>query len=396
MKKRPWFVIASLATTLLIQPVGQAASSLDQINQQIAGLKQQQKDAAGKISQIDSKIHSIEVQKGDVQKDLEAIEQKLGDTQEKIKQLDSQIDTTTIRAQDAAAQLDKATKRVEERNGLLRTRVKAMYEIGDVSYLDVVLGAKNFGDFLDRVSAVNMIVSQDTKILEDNIKDKKTVEEKKKEVDGYLTSLKSYYAQATQLKNDLKQQEKERNNLMASLSKQQGELEDIKAEQQQEMLDLVEKMKTAQAEKYRLSGSGYSSPKVYSGGKFAWPIPDGGTITSGFGYRKDPFTGETAGHDGLDIGVPQGTTIVAAADGVVLVSGQVRGYGNCIIIDHGGNITTLYGHIRDGGLMVSEGQQVKRGQKIAEVGSTGRSTGPHLHFSVINGRTPVDPSGYLK
>jgi murein DD-endopeptidase MepM/ murein hydrolase activator NlpD len=391
MKKKQVLTAITLSVSLLIPLTGQAANSLDQINQQISGLKQQQSNAQSKITQIDNKIQAIETQKGDVKKEISDIEQKLIDTQNKIKKLDVQIDDSTIKAQDAAVQLDQANKRVAERDQLLRKRVKVMYEMGNVSYMDVLFGAKDFGDFLDRLSAVNMIVGQDTKILEENMKDKKTIEDKKKEIDSLLDQLKTYYVEATNLKSDLKQQQQQRSNLMAALDQQQGQLEDIKAEQQEEMLNLMDKMKAALYEKNKML-----SQKSYSGGKFAWPVPDSHTITSGYGFRKDPFTGQSTGHDGFDIGAPQGTTIVAAADGVVLVSGYVRGFGNCIIIDHGGNISTLYGHIRDGGLMVKEGQTVKRGEKIAEVGSTGRSTGPHCHFSVVVGRDRVDPGPYLR
>jgi murein DD-endopeptidase MepM/ murein hydrolase activator NlpD len=135
---------------------------------------------------------------------------------------------------------------------------------------------------------------------------------------------------------------------------------------------------------------------VYSGGKLAWPVPSRTAIGDGFGYRIDPIKHINKLHKGIDIPAPKGTTIVAAESGTVLIASQVNGYGNTVVIDHGGGLWTWYGHIRDGGIKVSEGQTVKRGQKIAEVGSTGDSTGNHLHFEVRVKQEAVNPLPYLK
>lgn len=391
MRKTPLLMACALSA-LLLQPIqGQAASTLDKINKKISQIKQEQKATESRISTIDNQIENIENQQVQVKRDLETIDLKLNETQERIQQLDVQVGQTTLKAQDAAVQLDEAVKRVEERDKLLKTRVKVMYEMGDVSYLEVLLGAKDFGDFLNRLNAVQLIVNQDVQILEDNIKDKEIVEAKKREVEQHLATLEGLYQQAADLKASLKKQQKERTVMMAQLEEQEGELEEIKQEQEEAMLDLMQKMKAALSEKNQLLRQ-----KTYSGGRFAWPVPDSHRITSHFGNRIDPFTGKRMGHNGMDIAAPQGTDIVAAADGVVVIAGYVRGYGNTVSIDHGGNLSSLYGHIREGGIQVSVGQSVKKGEKIAEVGSTGRSTGPHLHFGVYKGRTLVDPAGYLR
>ncbi len=391
MRKIPIFVACALTAVLLYPMGGQAASSLDKINQKINQIKNQQKATENRISEIENQMQRIESRKVEVKQDLAQIEVKLNTTQEKIQTLDMQIGDTTLKAQDAAVQLDEAMQRVEERDELLKTRVKIMYEMGNVSYLEVLLGAKDFGDFLNRLDAVKLIVDSDIRILEDNIKDRETVEAKKREIENHLANLEGMYSQASQLKNQLHEQQKERTVAIAQLEQQEVELEETKLQQENAMLDLMAQMKSALSEKNKLL-----TQKKYTGGRFAWPVPSSSSITSQFGLRKDPFTGRTAGHNGLDIGAPQGTAIVAAADGVVIISGYVRGYGNMISIDHGGDLSTVYGHIREGGLMVKENQSVKKGQKIAEVGSTGRSTGPHLHFGVYKGRTAVDPLGYLR
>ncbi|REK69630.1 M23 family peptidase [Paenibacillus paeoniae] len=166
-------------------------------------------------------------------------------------------------------------------------------------------------------------------------------------------------------------------------------LEVISEEQEKLLVALAAKVSKLNAEKNRIKNP-------YSGGKLGMPINSGARVTSNFGTRNHPITGKSHTHTGIDFGAPQGTDIFAAEGGVVIVSQLWSGYGNCIIIDHGNGLWTLYGHIRNGGLLVSVGDQVKRGQKIAEVGSTGNSTGPHLHFEVRKNEVPVNPSGYLK
>jgi murein DD-endopeptidase MepM/ murein hydrolase activator NlpD len=390
--KRKILLVLCAATVWMTAPLESfAAGSLDTINKRINQIKQEQKAAEKKINQIDNRMQSIESEKKNVTTDLMSIDLKLNETQDRIQQLDKQIDDTTLQVQEAGVQLDEVTKRVEKRDELLKTRVKVMHEMGDISYLEVLLGAKSFGDFLNRLDAVQLVVNQDAKILEENKKDRDSIEQKKLEIETHLEQLSAFFNETSKLNNQLSQQRKERTVMMAKLVEQEGAFEKIKEEQEQAMLDLMEKMKKALSEKNKIL-----STAKYSGGKFAWPVPSSTRITSYFGLRKDPFTGKSSGHNGLDIGAPQGTAIVAAADGVVIYSTYVRGYGNAISIGHGGNVSTLYAHIREGGLFVKEGQTVKKGQKIAEVGSTGRSTGPHLHFGVYKGRTAADPLAYLK
>lgn len=128
----------------------------------------------------------------------------------------------------------------------------------------------------------------------------------------------------------------------------------------------------------------------------AWPVPSVHGISSGFGYRTNPITGKRSLHNGIDIPAPKGTPIVAAENGKVIVADYMNGYGNTVIIDHGNGLWTLYGHIKEGGILVSVGQQVRRGQTIALVGSTGNATGSHLHFTVYKNQVAVNPLHYLQ
>ncbi|RKD21822.1 hypothetical protein BEP19_14510 [Ammoniphilus oxalaticus] len=391
MRKTPLLLVLLLSTSLLTPLSDVAASSIDKINQRITQIQKAQRAAESRISEIEREKIQVASQKDQAHQDLVVIDRKLKETQERISHLDIQIGQTTLKAQDAAAQLDEATRRVEERDELLKTRVKVMYEMGEISYLDVLLGSNSFGDFLDRLNTVRLIIDQDVRILEANIEDQKIIEAKKREIENHLASLQGMYKETSDLKADLERQQNERAAMIAQLAAKQEELERVRQQQEQAMLDLMHNMREALRDKDQALRQ-----RQFVGGRFAWPVPSSNRITSNFGYRTDPFTGRKTGHDGIDIGAPQGTTIVAAADGVVVVASYVRGYGNMVSIDHGGDITTLYAHIRNGGIKVKVGQKVTKGQKIAEVGSTGRSTGPHLHFGVYKGRTVVDPMGYLR
>ncbi|GAA4719024.1 murein hydrolase activator EnvC family protein [Brevibacillus fulvus] len=397
MKKR--IVLSVIATALLVataEPttVGLAASnaaSIEKINQEIAKIKQKEKAQKQQLSSVKSQIKNVQQKKEDLEDQLMAIDLRRDETQKKLDKLEKQIDETEQKAVEAQQQLDEAQERVDKRENLLKTRVKSMYERGSISYLEVLLGSSDFGDFLTRMDALRLILDQDTRILEDNIKDKETIAQKKKEVDEHLASYSKMYAEAENLKAQLDQQYKESMVVKAQLEKQEEELQEIAEEEEQQLLAIANERAAKVAELSRLQ-----SVSNYKGGKLAYPIPPGNyRISSGFGLRKDPFTGRSAGHNGLDMAAPRGTAIHAAADGIVIVAGYVNGFGNTVMIKHDSHITTLYGHIREGGIMVKVGQFVKAGDKIAEVGMTGRATGNHLHFTVYKDNVAVDPNLYL-
>lgn len=392
----PRILFAALLTMMLLSMTVvpgwvEGNSRLDELNREIERIRQQEKQQQQQIKNMEYQLSQIRQEKAQVEKDLMAIDLKMNETQSRIDALQKDIDTTTAEAEQAARELDAAEQRVAERDQLLKTRVRVMYQVGEVSYLEVLLGSKGFGDFIQRLKAIKLIVDQDTKILEDNKFDRDMIAQKKKEIEDHLVTLQGLFAEAEQLKAELKQQQKQRLVVIAELKEKEGEIESVLHEMDAYLNELANKQAKLLAQKNQLL-----LQEEYKGGVFAWPVPDSYRITSEFGYRKDPFTGKTSGHNGMDIGAPQGTTIVAAADGVVSVASYVRGYGNTVMIEHGGNVRTLYGHIRNGGIMVKVGDKVKKGQKIAEVGSTGRSTGPHLHFGVYKNDQAVNPRDYLK
>lgn len=369
-------------------------ASLDKINRELKEIQKKKEQQKQQVKQTEQKISAVQKEQKDLQTELMQIDLRRNETQKKLDKLEVQMNETTEKAAQAQDNLDEAKERVAQRETLLKTRVKSMYERGKVSYLDVLLGSSDFGDFLTRMEGLQLILEQDTRILEDNMRDKETIEVKKKEIDHQLTVYAGMLDEAENLKAELDKQYKHSLVVKAELKKKESALEEDLEQYGQQLLAITKAESDKYAERVRAMSNSSSG---YKGGKLGLPVADGQfRFSSGFGMRTDPFTGRSAGHNGVDMAAPKGTTIMAAANGVVIFAGYSNGFGNTVMIKHSSEITTLYGHIREGGIKVSVGQSVSKGQKIAEVGSTGRSTGNHVHFTVYKNDVAVNPMPYLK
>jgi len=404
MKRRiVLFLALILAVSAAVQPVQtQAASELDKIKKQIASLKDNMKSVEETKKSVQQNQEYVAHQKQVTTQSINEIMAQIEGVTRDLEQVDAQIKATEESLLQAGKELVDAEGRIDSRDQLLQSRVRLMYTSGFVSYMDVLLSATSFADFLDRFDSLQSILSQDKDILEDHKHDKALIIAKKAEIEKQLGDVKAMYEKKSGYHELLlaKEREKERmvlkfNTQMANLEAQEEELELLSEEQEQQLMALAKKqadlIKAEQAKKKKKKKA-----FVYTGGKLGMPVKDYSRLSSNFGTRKDPFTGRKRTHNGIDFAAPQGTDIFAAESGTVLIAQEWSGYGNCIIIDHGNGLWTVYAHIRNGGIKVEKGQTVKRGQKIAEVGSTGRSTGPHLHFEVRKNEQPVDPIDYLK
>ncbi|MFD0680832.1 MULTISPECIES: murein hydrolase activator EnvC family protein [unclassified Paenibacillus] len=407
-------VTSGLLGTIVVPQFAFALTATQKIEQQISQLKKMQTTAQQKANEAQSEMNKVHQEKQQTSSDITSLLSQIEATNLKLNELNSQLSTVKNTLQETGQQLEEAETRVESRDKLLKSRVRLMYMNGVVSYADVLLSSTNFGDFLDRLNALKSIVNQDKKILESNQKDRAMIADKQVQVQQQLDQVKDLYSQTAVVKADLVTKEKEKEVKIASLSKKEKELEDISEDQEKVLLEYARKESALAAEKRKATEEaaraaaaakakkeGTAPPAVnstpaFTGGRMGYPLAKNSPMTSDFGTRSDPFTGKKATHKGIDLGAPNGTSILAAADGEVIVASWWSGYGNCVIIDHGNGVWTLYGHIRNGGTDVEKGDTVKRGQKIAEVGSTGESTGNHLHFEVRINENPVDPKPYLK
>lgn len=406
-------VAAALILLVLIPAQGQASNEIDKINRELNRVKKDMKSLDAERHDVEVKAAQIESKKKSTTEEIRKLLAEIDIVGDSMNETSEQIEATEMDLKQTAQELQEAIERVEARDQLLKSRVRLMYTNGFVSYMDVLLSATSFTDFLDRMDALKSIVNRDKDILEENKKDKQLVAEKKVQVEQKLVEVKELYAKLEQDKANLVAKENEKRVMVLSYNEELEDLEEITEEQSRQLMEFASKISELEKEKVeaqrkeaerkaaaaraaaRKKSSG--SKATYTGGELLRPIATKYSITSNFGTRTDPVTGRKgAFHAGIDFGAPNGTDIVAAEDGVVIVAQWWSGYGNCVIIDHGNGLWTLYGHIRNGGIKVEKSQKVKRGEKIAEVGSTGKSTGPHLHFEVIVNQEKVNPIKYIQ
>lgn len=419
-----FIISAGLVSTLIVpQLAGAASSATQRIEQELNQLRKGLSDNQKKAAESKSTIDKIAQEKQTVTKDLNTLLAEIVTSNLKLNELNNQISAGKEKLAVNGKELEEVEERIDSRDKLLKSRLRLMYMNGVVSYADVLLSSTSFGDFLDRLNALNAIVNQDKHILEDNRKDRTEKEGKEKQIKQELSQVGDLYTQQAVHKSDLDNKEKEKQVMIASLSQKEKEekntLEDISEDSEKKLVEEARKQSAlaesrrkdaeaaaaAAAAKAKAKAGNSATPgnsttpapaAPFTGGKFGYPLAKVAPMTSDFGYRSDPFNGKKTMHKGIDLGSPNGTSILAAGDGVVIVASWWSGYGNTVIIDHGNGYWTLYGHIRNGGTVVEKGDNVKRGQKVAEVGSTGESTGNHLHFEVRINEDPVDPKPYLR
>lgn len=407
----PLGVTAGLLGMLLV-PANSFALTTQQIDQELNQLKQSKAAAQQKENERKNTLNTVQQEKQQVTKDIDTILNQIDATNQKLNELQGKINTVSGQLKQNGIELEEAEARVTTRDQMLRSRVRLMYMNGVVSYADVLLSSTSFTDFLDRLQALKSIVNQDKEILDANKRDRDLIAVKKAEIEKQLTEVKNLYAENAAVKADLVVKEKEKEVKVASLSKKEQDLEDIGEENEKLIQSIISKeislaaQRRAQAERERAAAAAKNGGKTaaapsgsvftYSGGKLGFPLNRVVAMSSDYGGRSDPFTKKIASHNGIDFPAPAGTPILAAEGGEVILASWVSGYGNTVIIDHGKGLVTLYAHIRNDGIVVEKGDNVKRGEKIAEVGSTGRSTGNHLHFEVHVNNQHTDPKPYLK
>jgi murein DD-endopeptidase MepM/ murein hydrolase activator NlpD len=409
--------IVAVMLAVVVRPGDSEAASLSTIKKQLEAAKQEMRAAEQRAANAEKQASAAKAQSANATQEKGEIEAQIAKEKASINELMAEIDNTVLQKNktqaeldqkeaellQTAKELDEAEDRVQARDELLQSRMRLMYTNGFVSYMDVLLSATSFSDFIDRFDALQSILSQDRDILEQQKAEKELVIIKKAEKEEQLTVVQAEYKKLEQYQAHLVKKEQEKEVAIASLNNNVKllnvkiqkldasveQFESINEDQEKLLVELASKVSKLIAEENRIKNP-------YTGGKLGMPIQGTYRISSNFGTRIHPITGQRHTHTGMDFAAPQGTNIYAAESGIVTVARSMSGYGNAVIIDHGNGLWTVYGHIRNGGIKVSEGDSVKKGQKIAEVGSTGNSTGPHLHFEVRKNQVPVNPSGYLK
>ncbi|MFS1514756.1 murein hydrolase activator EnvC family protein [Chengkuizengella sp. SCS-71B] len=375
-------------SSIILPEQGQADNSAEikAIDAQLKELKAKEAQAKANRQVALDQISNLKTQIANTEEEIQELELQIATKNKEVEVLEATIAQTKEELEAAKLELDNAIQRVIDRNELLKSRLHIMYTNGSVSYLDVLLSSTSFTDFLDRFQALNSILNKDKELLEARKHDQAVIEKAKEEVETRIVALNDNLDELEQLRTELYTQEKEKEVAITSFKGQIEVHEEISKEAEDAMANMISQRSKLLAKKAELTYDG----------KFGYPLPTDRKyrITSYYGTRKDPFTGRTSSHTGVDIAAPGGTNILASAGGVVIVAEYMSSYGYAVVIEHGDGIKTLYAHMRQ--INVSVGQNVNRGAKIGEVGTTGRSTGNHLHFEVRKWDSRVDPNKYVK
>ena len=334
--------------------------------------------SAATLSEIRKEIEEKEKKLEEGQSQEKSLASQVSELEKKITELEGAISENEVKLEKLQKEVDEAQKKVDTQSENLNARLRNMYKNSSVGYLDVLLKSDSFSDFLTNLDLVKIIYSSDQDILKKLEKAHKELEKKKNEVETLQAELKNAKSTAESNKSTIEAKK-------AEIAKSNKETE--------RMIDELQADADAMTAKLQSEGSS-STTSEYTGGVLQWPTPSSSYITSPFGYRIHPIYGYKKFHTGIDIGASSGSAIVAANPGTVILSGWNGGYGKCVVVDHGGGVTTLYAHCSS--LLVSYGQKVSRGQQIAKVGSTGNSTGPHLHFEVRLNGSYKNPMNYVK
>lgn len=347
-----------------------------------AALRQQLHDANAKKSAVLRKLRRAKQQEKQVNRQLAAIEAKLDATEVRLHGLETNVRAARADLQTAETRLSQATCSLSDRRDLVAERLVALYQEGNIRALEVLLQSTSFSDFSNRMYLVNEVISRDAEILGDLEAAQDRAAERRTAVAEHKQMLEALQQQEQRTRADALSKRQDTRRQKDAVLRDRRTWERALAELQADSNAIAAMLRRLQR---RAPGSGQAVTPWK--GNLASPID--GRITSGFGYRMHPILKARKMHTGVDIAASTGTPIHAAAGGVVVFSGRWGGYGNCIIIDHGGGLATLYGHCSR--LAAGQGQRVNQGETVAYVGSTGLSTGPHLHFEVRRNGTPVEP-----
>lgn len=370
------YVSALLAVSLLLSPT--YLSTADDLDNEL-------QDVQGQIDESRSTQASWQAIITDVSEKLKAIQAELDEATRKLQAIKKEQDQVNLQIKQLQEEIQKAEVQLRARQAILNKRVRVIYMHGQLSYIEVILGANSFSDFANRLELLKRIIRSDFNLIQEIQQRKVAIEAKKVEIEKEKARLDELASEAQKVQDEVKAKKAEQQRVLAHARTQQDAAKQMEA-------DLIARSnEIRQMIQSRMQQNSGSDQIVHGNGTFIWPC--NGPITSPFGYRTHPIFGTTIYHSGIDIGVDYNTPIHAADGGTVILAGWCGGYGNAVIIDHGNGLQTLYGH--NTSVAVSEGQTVSQGQVIAYSGSTGYSTGPHCHFEVRRNGEAVDPMGYL-
>ena len=369
--------------------------SIRQKEEEISRAKEEKKTLQSGLTNVKELKKELEASKADLANYVAELDADLSDIQEKINELKTLIEEKEGQIAQKTDELEEALEVQQAQYEAMKSRIKFMYEKGDMLYLEFVFVADSFGEMLNKADYIEMLSSYDRKMLDEYVAYaeyvalcKEGLEDEKGVLDEAKTAVEEEEAALNEL---IATKEQEMYKMTSDIQSKEAAIREYEAEiaSQNETIAALE---AAVAEERKKLAE--EQGRKYDGGIFTWPAPSYKRISDEYGYRTHPILGVQQFHNGLDMAAPGGSPILAAYDGKVVAAAYSSSMGNYIMIDHGDNLYTIYMHAS--ALYVSKGAEVSKGDKIAAVGSTGRSTGNHLHFSVRLNGNYVSPWNYLR
>lgn len=423
--------IGVVTSSLLMTSVALADDEIDPLKNKIDEINQNNNSLEEKKEEIEKDIDSTEVKLAKSTEQLLATQSKINETQKQIDETKEKIESKQEAIKEKEKEIKVKEEEITEKERVLAENLRIMYQNGDTSILEVLFASKGLKEFVYRVDYMKIVANSHKKIRDEIIKMKKQLEKQKEKLESEKKELEELKTTQEAKKNELEKleatqeaQKVEHEKLLANLENQHDHLEDeiaannaAEAQIQAQIANIIrkreEERRRKEEERRRIEEENRKkqeagqkpdplppSDDVVGSGQLAIPLPAGSYyISSPYGWRTDPITGERRFHSGQDWAAPDGTSIYAVDGGTVLFAGPASGYGNWIVIDHNNGLYSIYGHMWDSGVNVSPSQQVQRGQRIGAVGSNGRSTGAHLHLCIATGFngysfTYTDPMNY--
>lgn len=372
MKK---ILIIVLTAILFVIPANatQLKNRRDQLNNAKQAIKDSQKE-----------LELTKEEKEKVKQEIQTLDEKIIMIEDKILEIEHQLAKKEEDINNTEIELQAAITTKEQQFDQAKERLVQMYKNKRSGYIKLLFSCDSFLQIINRAEYITRIANKDESILLEYERQVLAIDRKKEQLEQQKSDIELLFKEQISIKSTLSNTMEQKNEVFAQLVGEEQKLQAQIKEMEQISKNLEEEIRKLTAQ----------SNIVYAGGPFLWPLPGYYRISSEYNPRSNPISGKYEFHSGIDIPAPYGTAVLAAADGVVITSGWVNGYGNTVMINHGSGLVTLYGH--NSSLVIANGQSVKKGDVIARVGSTGYSTGNHVHFEVRVNGSHTSPWNYIK
>lgn len=416
MKKRGLKARIAMALVMAVLSSAPILTQAAATKKDVSSAKNKKSALEQEKKKTEEAIKSLQGMKSNTESYVKELDTRMNELQSQVTKLEDNISAKQKSIDETSLKLDEAQKTEEKQYSSMKKRIKYMYEKGDSSYLNLLMESKSLSELLNRAEYVSKISAYDRKMLDQYVATKESIAENKKKLETEKTELQDMKTETEAKQNSvqllLNEKNKELQNVNAQISEKSAQAKayendisaqeakiaqmeaEIKKKEEEEAAKAAAEAAAKKAAAKNNSSTDKNSTGTSSGSSsLRWPCPSSSRITSGYGSRTSPTAGASSNHKGIDISASTGSSIVAAASGTVSIATYSYSAGNYIMINHGNGLSTVYMHCSQ--LLVSAGDTVKAGQTIAKVGSTGYSTGSHLHFGVRKNGSYVNPSNYV-